>query len=897
MTRGFIFILFIVPTLLFCSNASAGELKWHWSRGDKLYYVVSAELDVRKPVPLEGHLEGAIHVNVVRQDMAIFKFHLYKNVARDNTGSYESPIEVLRNASVLGKLDEYSRVTDIEKPELRDNIAQYIAAWFPPLKKDAKTGQTWRLNIPGGVGLTGDVRYDAMQYGEEDNRIAIIKFSYTSGSDTNLTRKISGTAYFDLELGRYYRIQRTIHVRGTREMTVNMPSKTGTSSAVKRNVDVDELRTAECILVSSPENVDPRVREREKIETLMQRAESDPKDLPARLWLGQLYAARKEMEKAKAYFIQALGIREDLEARVFLARIYLNEGDLEKAEEHFRIASDKFPEAVSAKLGLGHVVFKRGRFAQALEAADSVLKETAGSAGAHYLRGLALGKLEAQKEKPDFEAATEEIRKYVELDRNLSEKERRIKFSEDGTLRVTVEAAGNYRFTEEELVYGRQLIRRVLTEAAERLNISDGELLSVLDFLAGLIEKSTEEMIDEFIKDREKTGAKIEKVFSDSSKPDAGKIAAAVKGNWDLFPYLAAVTFQPPDQAREMLLAYIDETLKDYEGSPKSRCEIYIMLAETYLDDPKTNRKKIDEWLKYARHTSGDNTLPWLISAHFALLDMHILGKGSLMDFIENAAALTRFDDFRTEVLNERLKLLEETKFPSQVPKSVHEKWTNAIRLTTAASWKPDSTEKALRTFLRNLLALSRSFRDGRNSLVEKENMDKERRAKFSILLAKQCTYVSYLLRAGTDMVELSLDAASKEEEFRKTMIKGYEDLEEVGDIKKNKENYETAIRQYSELHEKQRPYFHAVERYSEERDRALGIMPITDPVQAAARAAEILNGEKQAFEKAVKEWLEARSSREDDSPAEPLGPAIDSPFGPTAPEMNTKRRTTGNSR
>ncbi|TET38707.1 MAG: tetratricopeptide repeat protein, partial [Planctomycetota bacterium] len=555
------------------------------------------------------------------------------------------------------------------------------------------------------------------------------------------------------------------------------------------------------------------------------------------------------------------------------------EGNLDSAEKNFKTVLEKDPKSVSARLGLGHVHFRRGEHKKAAETAEAVLKKHSKTPRAHYLKGLALGKLAAKDPNPDFTEATRAIGTYIGLDRNLSKKKRKIEFTADGTLKVLVEAAGSYRFTEDQLAYGRQLVRKVLSEAAERLNIADEELVKILDFLAGLVEKTPEVLIDDFIKDREKTGAKIGAAFAKYTRPDPGLIARAVRGKWDLFPYLTATTFQPRAQALEMLLTYADKAETD--EAIEQRGEIYLFLTAIYLNDVTANREKLDRNLRHAREHLQKNSLPWLLSAHLALLDKHVSGKrggGSMEDYLKSAYKHAEYNEFRSAILAARKTLLEQTKFPKSIPPGAPEGWQKAVLLSTAANWQPESISDALRMFLRKLLSLSRSFREGTNSLVKEKKLSTEKRAEYCIRFAQHGRAVSQILKKHSDMIELSLEARYFEEEFLRTLYKAYEDISD-------NRNVEYVQQQYSKLLKEQRPYFHAVERYSEERDRALGVMPISEPGRAAERAAEIIAGERLAFEQAVEEWLSRRKTQpEKPTRVGPLGPAGNNPFGPGLP-------------
>ncbi|TET32029.1 MAG: hypothetical protein E3J72_20925, partial [Planctomycetota bacterium] len=321
-------ILLAAPETLF----AAEELEWQWMEGDNFIYEVKAKLAAKKPRKIDCEIEGAIHVFGRREDTATFEFCFTKNKATDNTGTYETPAEVLQNATVVGYFDTLGYVTDIDNGTLAATIGQYIAAWFPPLRGKTKVGETWDVIIPRGGKiprdrkLSGTVRYEASHEDEDGNRIAVLKFSFSSGRGTNLTRTINGTARFDVNRGRYVSIKRTLLIKGTRQVKNTTRGKGGTLNTFTTTVPVDEVRTAECVLISSPDNPHPKVRERKWIEGLKKRLEKNPTDTAAMRELGRYYAARKEMEEAKKYFRRMLAITENHEVRIRLARIYLKEG-------------------------------------------------------------------------------------------------------------------------------------------------------------------------------------------------------------------------------------------------------------------------------------------------------------------------------------------------------------------------------------------------------------------------------------------------------------------------------------------------------------------------------------------------------------------------------------------
>ncbi len=112
------------------------------------------------------------------------------------------------------------------------------------------------------------------------------------------------------------------------------------------------------------------------LEDILEVKRCTPKDPEVYYWLGRIYLARQEKDKAKDNFQIAVKLRSDYpEAHMALGILALEEKDYETAITHFKIAAENelFREAHIAWNNLGWVYLQMGREKEAEQALERSL--------------------------------------------------------------------------------------------------------------------------------------------------------------------------------------------------------------------------------------------------------------------------------------------------------------------------------------------------------------------------------------------------------------------------------------------------------------------------------------------------------------------------------------------
>ena len=107
-------------------------------------------------------------------------------------------------------------------------------------------------------------------------------------------------------------------------------------------------------------------------------------------YLGHIYKAKPDPDKAVASFTRALELRpDDVASLVWLGDLYLQRGAPDRAELLFARALAAAPGTLAASYGLGQAAIAKGEHRRAIEHFEQVLAADARASAAHYPLALA----------------------------------------------------------------------------------------------------------------------------------------------------------------------------------------------------------------------------------------------------------------------------------------------------------------------------------------------------------------------------------------------------------------------------------------------------------------------------------------------------------------------------
>ena len=115
-----------------------------------------------------------------------------------------------------------------------------------------------------------------------------------------------------------------------------------------------------------------------------------PEDFRWHYYLGAIYRALGDSEKARASLIEALRIRpEDVPTLLRLGRIDLDANRLVESEKFYQRALSLVPQSAAALDGLGRIAYQRGDYETAISLLSRALELQPGATSIHHLLGLA----------------------------------------------------------------------------------------------------------------------------------------------------------------------------------------------------------------------------------------------------------------------------------------------------------------------------------------------------------------------------------------------------------------------------------------------------------------------------------------------------------------------------
>src|SRR5271155_935913 len=149
---------------------------------------------------------------------------------------------------------------------------------------------------------------------------------------------------------------------------------------------------------------------RRAADEFQQALQIDPKYSQAALYLGRVYNALYEDQKALSYFRTAITIDPDyLEARSSYAGAVLDGGDLDEAFRQLNSVTERDPSNGMAWYLLSQAYARKGRFDQAIVAARKAVQLTPQNAEAHFWLA------ESLRFKHEFAEAEKEYSEYLAL--------------------------------------------------------------------------------------------------------------------------------------------------------------------------------------------------------------------------------------------------------------------------------------------------------------------------------------------------------------------------------------------------------------------------------------------------------------------------------------------------
>jgi len=115
-----------------------------------------------------------------------------------------------------------------------------------------------------------------------------------------------------------------------------------------------------------------------------------PDDFRWHYYLGAIYRALGDSDKARASLIEALRLRpENVPTLLRLGRIDLDANRLEESEQFYQRAIELVPQSAAANDGLGRIAYQRGDYETAILFLSRALELQPGATSIHHLLGLA----------------------------------------------------------------------------------------------------------------------------------------------------------------------------------------------------------------------------------------------------------------------------------------------------------------------------------------------------------------------------------------------------------------------------------------------------------------------------------------------------------------------------